>query len=116
MAKAKLANLPLAPTPSQIDPSAKVAFTVPEFCIRNGLSRAKYRKLKAAKRGPREMRYGFNTIRITLDAERDWQRAMEQDAEEFDAKATARAVKAAAASVDSPRHISKLARQQGDKS
>jgi hypothetical protein len=58
------------------------------------------------------MRPGFNTIRITLDAERDWQHLMEQDAEEFDAKATERAMKAAAAAIESPLHVSKRTRQE----
>ena len=52
------------------------------------------------------MRIGLNLIRITLAAEHDWQLRMQEPNEEFERRATARAVKAGDAAVRSPKHVS----------
>ena len=53
------------------------ALTVQEFCGRNRISPAHYYNLKAQGKGPREMSVG-RSKRITLEAERDWQKECEQ--------------------------------------
>jgi len=85
----------------------RAAYSVQEFCLRNHISRPTYHRLRAEGRGPVEMRIGLNVIRITADAEREWQRRMEQDDREFEARATERAVKAGDAAVKSDLHVSK---------
>ena len=52
------------------------AFTIPEFCARNSISPAHYFNLKRRNQGPREIRAG-KSVRISLEAEADWQRARE---------------------------------------
>jgi len=89
----------------------RAAFTVPEFCYRNGISRQKYGTLKAEQRGPVEMRLGINTIRITAEAERDWQLLMQELQPDIETKAAERAVKAGAAAAKSPKHVSKTRRR-----
>jgi hypothetical protein len=89
----------------------RVAFSIPEFCFRNNISRPTYHRLRAEGRGPVEMRLGLNLIRITADAERDWQRHTEQFDREFEARATERAVKAADAAVKSAKHVSNKSRR-----
>ena len=54
-------------------------FTVSEFCIRNRISRPTFFKLMRNGRGPRVMRLG-HIARISIDAERDWRKAMEAEA------------------------------------
>ena len=88
----------------------RIAFTIPEFCFRNSISRPTYHRLRAEGRGPVEMRPGLNVIRITLEAERDWQRQMQKPREDLEARAVERAVKAGEAAVRSNKHISKLRR------
>ena len=56
----------------------RVAWTIPEFCFRNNISQPKYTKLRAEGRGPQEMRLGLNLIRITAEAELEWQRRMQE--------------------------------------
>jgi len=85
----------------------RLAFSIPEFCLRNGISRPTYRRLRMAGRGPAEMRLGLNNIRITADAERAWRRRMEEPRDDLALQATERAVKAGNASLKSPKHISK---------
>ena len=53
------------------------------------------------------MRIGLNIIRITADAERDWQRRLQKPQPDFEARAVERAVKAGDAAVKSDKHISK---------
>src|SRR5262245_309260 len=91
----------------------RVAFTIPEFCFRNSISRQKYRGLRAEKRGPAEMRVGINTIRITAEAERDWQLLMQEPQPEVETRAVERAVKAGTAAAKSPKHVSKTRRKAG---
>ena len=52
----------------------RVAFSIQEFCFRNAISPSTYFKLKRAGLGPNEMRVG-NLVRITFEAELEWQRA-----------------------------------------
>src|ERR1700730_10417454 len=52
------------------------SLTIPEFCRLHGISRSMYYVLRAQGCGPREMRIG-RIIRITVDANRDWQHRME---------------------------------------
>jgi hypothetical protein len=93
--------------------------SIATFCARNGIGLTLYHRLKNEGRGPREMRLG-RTIRITLEAERDWQREREwpSDAEarliarEHKARVglSRRAGKIAAAS---PKHISRRTARNG---
>jgi hypothetical protein len=95
------------PTESGASPLQRVAFTISEFCFRNKISRPTYNRLRAGGRGPAEMRPGLNLIRITAEAERDWQELMQEEGKEFELKATERAVKAGEAAAKSAEHISK---------
>jgi hypothetical protein len=90
----------------------RVAFTIPEFCFRNSISRQKYNSMKNENRGPAEMRLGMNIIRITAEAERDWQLLMQEPQPDIEIKASERAVKAGTAAAKSDRHISKRRRRQ----
>lgn len=92
------------------------AFTIQEFCFRNGISPGTYHKLKAQGRGPREMPLG-RAIRISIEAERDWRQEREQPADtearllKRESEARRRgANKAAKAAVASPAHVSKRAK------
>jgi hypothetical protein len=91
----------------------RAAFTIAEFCFRNHLSKPLYYKERDLGRGPKEMRIG-TSVRITVAAEREWQRLREnpEGEEKAEIAATAgamreRAVKAVAKSVASPHHISR---------
>jgi hypothetical protein len=55
---------------------------------------------------------GLNTIRITADAEREWQQQMQEPAPEVAARATERAVKAGDAAVKSENHVSNRRRRR----
>jgi hypothetical protein len=85
----------------------RAAFTIPEFCFRNSISRPTYHRLRAEGRGPVEMRIGLNVIRVTADAERAWQSLMQEPREDFERQAVERAVKAGGAGAKSDKHISK---------
>ena len=95
-------------TKSEVGSSAleRAAYTIPEFCFRNNISRPTYHRLRAEGRGPVEMRVGLNLIRITAQAERDWQRQLQRPSADLERRATARAVKAGDAAVKSDKHIS----------
>jgi hypothetical protein len=95
---------------SDLPPLERVAYTVPEFCFRNNISRPTYHRLRAEGRGPVEMRLGLNAIRITADAERDWQRLMQQPRPDLEARTAERAVMAGGVAAQSPRHVSKRGR------
>jgi hypothetical protein len=56
------------------------------------------------------MRIGLNLIRITADAEREWQHRLQKPRRDFEAMAVERAVKAGGAAVKSSKHISKARR------
>jgi DNA repair exonuclease SbcCD nuclease subunit len=62
-------------------------------------------------RNPREMRIGLNLIRISAQAERDWQNLMLESGEELALRATERAVKVGTAAAQSPTHVSKRRRR-----
>jgi hypothetical protein len=53
------------------------ALTIKQFCDRNQISAAHYHNLSARGEGPRVMRVG-RSVRITEEAERDWQRDRER--------------------------------------
>jgi hypothetical protein len=89
----------------------QLAFSVPQFCVRNHISWPTYRRIRLEGRGPKEMRIGLNLVRITAEAERDWQQRMQDEGEEFALRATARAVKAGDAAAKSEKHISKQKRR-----
>jgi hypothetical protein len=94
-------------TPRGSSSLERIAYTIPEFCFRNSISRPTYHRLRAEGRGPVEMRIGLNVIRITAEAERDWQRQMQEPQPDFETRAVERAVKAGDAAVKSDRHVSK---------
>jgi hypothetical protein len=85
----------------------QLAFSIPQFCVRNHISWPTYRRLRLENRNPREMRIGLNLIRIAAEDERDWQQRMKEGGEEFALKATERAVKAGTAAAKSEKHISR---------
>ena len=85
----------------------RAAYSIPEFCFRNHISRPAYHRLRSQKRGPVEMRVGLNLIRITVESERAWQRAMQEPREDLEARAIERAVKAGVAAAKSSKHVSK---------
>jgi hypothetical protein len=89
----------------------RVTYTIPQFCARNQISRPTYNRLRAGGLGPVEMRPGLNIIRITAEAERDWQQLMQEERKEFELKASERAVKAGEAAAKSEKHISKRKRR-----
>src|SRR5262249_22738968 len=70
-------------------------------------SRPTYHRIRAEGRGPVEMRLGLNAIRITADAERDWQRLMQEPRPDLEVRTAERAVKAGDAAAKSEVHISK---------
>jgi hypothetical protein len=55
------------------------AFSTAEFCERNKISLSTFFKLQRENRGPRLMKIG-HISRISIEAERDWRRAMEAEA------------------------------------
>jgi hypothetical protein len=96
-------------------PPERSAFSIAEFCFRNGISLSTYHKLKNKGLGPDEMRSG-HLVRISAEKELEWQRARSepQDKAEIAARAAAEAAtkargkKAGRLSLQSPTHISKL--------
>jgi hypothetical protein len=54
-----------------------IVLTIGEFCARQRMSQATFHKLLRLGIGPRVMSVG-TSVRITLEAERDWQREREQ--------------------------------------
>jgi predicted DNA-binding transcriptional regulator AlpA len=59
------------------DSADRAAFSVDEFCARNGISRSLFYKLVRTGKGPATMRLGVRTL-ITGAAEAAWHRVMEQ--------------------------------------
>ena len=102
----------MSTTRSEADASSlqRAAYTIPEFCFRNNLSRPTYHRLRSEGRGPVEMRIGLNMIRITSAAERDWQLLMQEPRADLETRAVERAVMASGAAVKSSKHISKKRR------
>ena len=97
-------------TKSKTSAVTRIAFSIPEFCFRNSISRPTYHRLRSQGRGPLEMRIGLNVIRITAEAEREWQRRMQKGSQDFEQQAVERAVKAGDAAVKSDNHVSKKRR------
>jgi hypothetical protein len=60
-------------------PSQVEAFSVNQFCVEHNFCRASYYKLKAAGKGPKELRVGKRVL-ITREAAAEWRRAMVADA------------------------------------
>ena len=61
-------QLPLADT---------LAFSIPEFCRRHGISRAHFYNLSKSGQGPALMRVGRRTL-VSAEAAAEWRRRMEQ--------------------------------------
>ena len=95
---------------SDLPPLERVAYTIPEFCFRNNISRPTYHRLRAEGRGPVEMRLGLNAIRISAEAERDWQLQMQKPRPDLEIRTAERAVRAGDAAVKSDLHVSKRRR------
>jgi hypothetical protein len=100
---------------SDLSPLERVAYTVPEFCFRNNISRPTYHRLRAEGRGPVEMRLGLNAIRISAEAERDWQQQMQKPRPDLEIRTAERAVKAGDAAVKSAKHISKKRKRERER-
>jgi len=90
----------------------RVAFSISEFCARNGISYTTYQRMKSDGIAPVEMRWR-NTVRITLEAEAAWHKARTNptgaEAEALKksvAELKARSRKAGRLSVQSPHHAS----------
>jgi predicted DNA-binding transcriptional regulator AlpA len=96
----------------------RVAFTVAEFCDRNGISLALFWKLRDSGRAPKLMYLG-RAIRISHSAEAEWQAARENPSTK-EANLIARqrrhrskqAKQAGAKAAASPRHISNKRRRK----
>ena len=88
----------------------RVAFSRAEFCVRNNISLSLYNRLKQQGLAPAEMQLN-TSIRISREAELEWQRARTAGDAELKAAAHAvmveRARHAGRRSVESPRHVSK---------
>ena len=54
-----------------------LAFSIPEFCCRHGISRAHFYNLSKSGQGPALMRVGRRTL-ISAEAAAEWRRRMEQ--------------------------------------
>ena len=92
------------------------AFSISEFCQRNGISLPLYHKLRAQGRGPKTMALG-RAIRISIEAERAWRGEREKPSDtearliQREADARVRLAKQAAKSaVASPHHVSNRAK------
>jgi hypothetical protein len=96
--------------PSAGPAASESSFTVDQFCLLEGISRATYFKLRREGRGPREMIISGNIIRITVRSRADWQRARERESRTsaaIKAKRKSRSVKNKASgsiAAASPRH------------
>jgi hypothetical protein len=96
---------------SQHAPQERVAFSIAAFCARNDISLPTYYRLRRQKRGPKEMRLGLNIIRITGEAEREWQHARQEEPRpDLEDRTMKRAVVAGDAAAKSPKHISQIRR------
>jgi hypothetical protein len=61
------------------------------------------------------MRLGLNLIRISAQAEADWQRQMQKPQPDLEVRAMERAAKAGEAAVKSDRHVSKQSQKRTQK-
>jgi hypothetical protein len=92
----------------------RVAFTISEFCERNGFSKPFYFKMRSKGLAPDELRYG-GIVRITAESELAWQRARTNrtgaEAEKASRDSEARrqrAKNAASSAIASPTHIARV--------
>jgi hypothetical protein len=99
---------------SAITPGSPEDRTETGFCIRKGISKSTFHRMMNAGRGPRVTAYGPRTLRITKKDEADWDRSRANPGSteqrllaKMEAKRTAKAKKAAAASLAGPNHVSK---------
>jgi hypothetical protein len=77
--------------------------SIPAFCRRKGISHSTYYKMRAKGHAPRELRIpGSSIVRITPEAEADWEREMEKTP--ISERLIKRATKAGMLAVESPRH------------
>jgi hypothetical protein len=84
--------------------------TIPAFCRRHNFGHSTYYRMRAAGHGPRELRIpGSSIIRITPEAEREWEERMQQTP--VNNKLIRRATKAGRLAVESPRHPSNMRRR-----
>jgi hypothetical protein len=95
------------------------SFNINQFCEKHGISRGKYFSLRRAGLGPVEMRLGPGTVRITHEAELDWQRARQNpigaeltEIQQGKVELAARSSRAGSAAVKSPKHISNRRRRR----
>jgi hypothetical protein len=102
-----------------ISSEAPASFSINQFCQRYHISRAKYFGMRKAGIGPVEMRLGPGTVRITREAELDWQRARSNPAgaelteiQQGKVELAARGSRAGSAAVKSPKHISNRRRRR----
>jgi hypothetical protein len=93
--------------------------TINQFCAHHHISRGKYFGMRKAGIGPAEMRLGPGTVRITREAELDWQRARSNpigaelaEIEQGKAVLAARGSTAGTAAAASPKHISNKRRKR----
>jgi len=70
---------PKTPGKWRAPPPAAAAFTIDEFCATHRLSPSMYWKLRAAGRGPREMRVGTRRM-ISAESAAAWRRKAEREA------------------------------------
>ena len=63
-----------------------LAFSIPQFCRRHGISRAHFYNLSKIGQGPALMRVGRRTL-ISAEAAAEWRRRMEQVARDLVADA-----------------------------
>ena len=70
----------------QVPLADTLAFSIPEFCRRHGISRAHFYNLSKSGDGPAVMRVGRRTL-ISAEAAAEWRRRMEQVARDAGAGA-----------------------------
>jgi len=61
----------------QLSLADTLAFSIPEFCRRHGISRAHFYNLSKSGNGPAVMRVGRRTL-ISAEAAAEWRRRMER--------------------------------------
>ncbi len=70
------------PEHHQSDSAGGRAFTIAEFCARNGgISRSTFYNLRLSGRGPKLMRISANRVAISPEAEAEWRRRLEGEHE-----------------------------------
>jgi hypothetical protein len=105
---------------SAIDPGSLEDRTIAGFRARHGMSKATYYRMVKDGRGPRMTVYGHRTIRITKKDEAEFDRRQAKSVgtearllQKLQAKRTAMAKKAAAASLAGKNHVSRRRHRRG---